>query len=310
VTERAWLQAHADSLTAAIAGTTSTKLKKAWQTDLDATRTRLAELATTPGPTVGRWFSDASRWNQLLGAATLKPSAVATAAIAMGVNCEEGYSHPVYQATSSDPLCAVTERRQWLPRAVQYRIPLNAVPASGSDHDLHVIQPDGVTVYEAWNMVLGADGSWIGAIEKVDLAGDGFANGVRAANCSALGGLIRRSDLDAGVIPHALAIALPGSLLKRGFVPPARAEDGDSATSYTGSIPMGSRLALPASTTTQGLTPGGVLLADTLKNRGGFVVDRSSGLTLYAEPGCAGHPLLAGMRQDLPKLRSMLQLVA
>ncbi len=148
---------------------------------------------------------------------------------------------------------------------------------------------DGIHFWEAWNTEVQADGSFhVGYLCRVDLNGTGWGDpvtmagvGVRAAGASLLGGLIPAAEL-AGVplIEHALPIELDVGQLKAGtvqtdqFVPPAVSCDGDSLTTYTGTIPMGARFALPPDLgLPPDLTPEGLALAKAYQKYGGYIVD-------------------------------------
>ena len=84
-------------------------------------------------------------------------------------------------------------------------------------------------------------------------------------------------------ISHALAISLPNSMLKSGWVAPCIAEDGGGPWNYTGQIRMGSRLVatgpMPA-----GLSPVGQVVFRAAAQYGFLVVDQSDTPALYADP--------------------------
>jgi hypothetical protein len=99
--------------------------------------------------------------------------------------------------------------------------------------------------------------------------------GVRAIGCSALGGLLLGSDLASGLINHALAIALPYSLLSGSIVAPAIAGDAGGGP---GVLREGARLAIPAGTpkpTT--LSAVGSVVWDALVRYGALIVDQNTG---------------------------------
>ena len=123
-------------------------------------------------------------------------------------------------------------------------------------HEGHVslIRGDGVTAdewYQYYNIGNPNRNSSI-----TNLRGDGLHTNAgpgtgpvhqqRASQVSQLGGLIRSADLALGVIPHALAVALPNSTLRSGWVWPAFGQDGDGASIYSGFVPMGALVAIPS----------------------------------------------------------------
>lgn len=235
-------------------------------------------------------FGPASIWKQPTGSgitpiSSNDPKATTLASQGGGtINCM-WYSHPVYKAKSTDPMSTVHTGAT----SVQYNIPVNAQPANGTDAHMHVVDPTGRWVDEVWDMKKNADGTWnAGYHVRTDLLGPGYGQGgVRAYGGSAIGGLIRADELAAGHINHALAIALgPESLgpTSNPFVFPAITQDGDYLSSYTGHIPMGSFIYIPATTSLAGLTGDALTFAVALRDFGGYVTDRSSGLTFYVEP--------------------------
>jgi hypothetical protein len=220
------------------------------------------------------------------------------------------FSQAIFQASVTDPWA--TFRRAGHPD-VSYQVPNGVRPANGSDAQLDIVDPTGHFVDESW-ATTGANPTWsTGYHVRNDLYGPGVgAGGVRAYGGSAIGGLIRSWEAQAGSISHALAIGIDGFQLKRGFVWPATAEDGDAASSYAGGTPMGTLAAIPSNVNLNslGLSPGGLVLARALQNYGAYVVDRSGCVCLYAEPGLENAPSLADMRHDFTALRGLLRVVS
>jgi len=230
------------------------------------------------------------------------------------INAEE-FSMPVVQAGPCDPFVSFVEDAPLKPvPAGSYQVPAGAPPAAGEDRHLLVIQPDGYTMVEMFAAEQVSPDTWkAGRVEIVDLRGDGIGpdNGVRAYGGSALGGLIRDWEIDPtdpsytdGVIRHPLAMALPSSMLRYdggdpgydsggygtalGYVAPATEQDYDSPWTYSGVIPMGSRVVLPRSVDIGSLQlgPEATTIAHALQDYGAFVTDRTAPDTVsfYAEP--------------------------
>ena len=218
------------------------------------------------------------------------------------------WSHPIFQASESDPLQEVDlESGQRL----RYRIPQYAVPADGEDAHLHVIEPQGRYVHEAWGMRRTGSSTWFARhVVVVDLYGDGISGGARAYGGSAIGGLIRRHEVDEGVIPHALALAVPRSDLRSGPVWPATLEDDGSVGTYKGDLPMGALVAIPPDVDLESLdlNDDALAIARALQDYGAYVVDSSAQFTLYAEPGADEQRLDDG-RKELDVLRRHLRVV-
>jgi hypothetical protein len=223
------------------------------------------------------------------------------------LNAEE-YSHPVYRASTSDPV--VTVHRPGF-ADVTFRVPLGATPAAGSDRHLHVIDPTGHWVDEDWHVGGTAPALTTGYHVRTDLYGPGVGQGgVRAYGGSAIGGLLRTWELEAGSIRHALALAIDADQLGTGPVWPATAQDGDAARSYSGNVPMGTLAAIPPSVDVDalGLTASGRAVAHALQDYGAYVVDRSGCTCLYAEP-TAPRSAVKDIRKDAAELRSLLRIV-
>ncbi len=260
-------------------------------------------------------FSASSPWNIGVGAAArFEPSnAPRTASLLRSsaspwVNAGQ-YSHPIYQATNADPFATV--RRPGYP-SVTYRIPSRARPSAGGDADLDVVEPNGRWLHESWLMT-GANPAWTtGYHVLTDLRGSGVGSGgVRAYGGSAIGGLIRKWELDSGSVRHAIALAITGAQLRAGPVWPATSQDSGAAASYAGKTPMGTYAAIPPTVNLAnlGLSREGLVLARALRDYGAYVVDRAGAFTFYADPSLEGTAGLARLRTDVGKLRAQLRVV-
>jgi hypothetical protein len=225
----------------------------------------------------------------------------------------------VYYAKESDPLVTVC----WTysvtrDDCMQIRMPVDAQPAAGLDHDMAIVSPDGRTVYEGLGWDKQADGSWqTHTFYPVDLyrAGvpvqeEGFAQmGARAYGGSKFAGLIRVGEVEAGAIQHVLAVALDSSQLARGPVWPASMQDGNSRGTYSGTIPMGTLLAIPPTVdiNSLGLTLEGLIVARALQDYGAYVTTRGvGGFALYGEPSLPDS-FAAAVRADMSKFIGVLR---
>ena len=123
-------------------------------------------------------------------------------------------------------------------------IPLGAKPAAGPDEHLTIYQPSTDTLWEFWKAVHKRDGwhaSWGGVMEHVSSspgyftpssypglkAPSGWNWGASATSLPVIAGTVRISELRAGVVPHALALAIPEACA-RVFTWPAQRTDGYS----------------------------------------------------------------------------------
>jgi hypothetical protein len=170
----------------------------------------------------------------------------------------------------------------------QVRIPVGATTTEGTDKHMGVIAPDGVTAYEFYKMTQVDSMNWTTTrVTVTNLRGDG-SKGSRASNTSIFAGLVRSHELRAGKIEHALAIGIPDSMLKMGFVWPALAQDSDGPSLYSGTIPMGSLVAIPPSVDidAMNLTPEGEALGRALQDYGAYVALRAGTVAVFCELSC------------------------
>jgi hypothetical protein len=167
-------------------------------------------------------------------------------------------------------------------------LPAGACPSQDTDAEMAVFQPNGL-VLDSYATVVTSDGVIVTSMASyVDAKGDGTgaSNGRRASMVPSFAGLIRDGEISAGHIPHALAAMAPRTILQTSAVWPAAAFDRSS--NYTGTLPMGSLLAIPATIdlTTLGLSPQGLTIAHAAQDYGVYVVDSGGGgFTFLAELG-------------------------
>jgi hypothetical protein len=217
------------------------------------------------------------------------------------------YSIPVVNSAPSDPLVAVdvpaTHGRP--ATVVNVRIPAGVTGAEppGGDGTLQVNETNGIS-HSFWRFFrLSATTATAEAYGSTPLDADGFTDpatglnaGIRAAWCSPMAGLLTGPEIAAGEIEHALAVALPASMLARGWVAPALQEDNTSS-SYFGSIPMGSRLVVPPTATMPpGLSALGQKIWRAARRYGFLVVDLADSPTLYADPRSTTDAQLTALR--------------
>lgn len=112
------------------------------------------------------------------------------------------YSHDMVTASAADPLRTMVDLND-SSRTRTYRIPLDARPSGGTDAHLHVLQPDGFTVMEAFAVTITNPGT-AGAtyacyrVATSDLRSNGLGPqaGTRAYGGGAMAGLIRKHEVD------------------------------------------------------------------------------------------------------------------
>ena len=172
-------------------------------------------------------------------------------------------SRPIYWAQPSDPLVRIHCTYMWGPRTcegangvvvdgLQIHIPAGAQPEQASDGHLTVIEQAAGAEYDfehaSWTSpteLTVASGSEIPISAD---AGTGLGGIADAGDFGLLGGVIRASELKAGVINHALAISVPCT---QGYVWPSRGPWGLGCASIGksswGALHMGSLLQLKMS---------------------------------------------------------------
>lgn len=186
---------------------------------------------------------------------------------------------------------------------VTLRVGADMRPPFGSDGTVTIIDPPTNKIWDLYQ--LRGDGTIRTATRGVShpLNGSGIGDpnaggngipgpaGIRAAWASASGGLLRGWHFDEGeVINTALAISLRTTDLKHPWVyPVAVSEDSGGASTYVGTIPMGTRLAVrPDQAIEDKMTSDiGRRVLQAAKEYGFFVVDRHTGsavIILYSTP--------------------------
>lgn len=265
-----------------------------------ATLALLAGTAVTrPAPAhAAQLFAPSSVWNTQISDPV--PLAVNSAALVADLQRQvtsygawintRQFSTPVYTVPANQPTIRVT-LDTGMPSLQQdfaaVPLPANAVPAQGSDAHLTVWQPSTDTLWEFWLMRKATDGwhaRWGGKMTGVS-GNPGYLVapfGATATSLPLLGGLMRISELQAGSIDHALALAIPESL-KGQFVWPAQRTDG--ASTQPNAIPEGTRLRIDPNldVTKLGLSSLGLSMAKAAQRYGIIVRDHSGAVSFYGE---------------------------
>lgn len=240
------------------------------------------------------------------------------------------WSIAIAQAATSDPLVTVKSTIDGSVLASGIRIPASFQPPGcvapcSPDGNSVIVQPDGYTAYEFYKLSKASDTEWLAKVRyQQDMRGSGITQGVRAAGISTANGLIRKTEITNGIVPHALAISIPEAGLKLAptatdgqvsgngkAVWPARLQDNQivGVLEYSGPIPMGTLFAIPPSVNveTLGLSGAGLYVARAAQRYGVYITDRSSSIALYAE-STTSHTDATSIKnawqlQILPRLR-------
>jgi hypothetical protein len=223
----------------------------------------------------GAWvpYSSDSPWNQQLPPPALTPRAPDSADViqymttrwpsqfapeeisnAPSQDAPSLWDHPLYWATRSDPRYTIDDT--WYPcrsptstacpRTV--RIPNGAYHALASDGHLAVVQPDGRTEVDFWqvqnrNPISGGGTLIVHGYGALQIDGSGCCSGATAAHQGLEAGQIRAQELQAGAIHHALSVSVPCT--SRAYIYPALGLAGPCPAAAAGAAPAnGQRLQL------------------------------------------------------------------
>lgn len=216
-----------------------------------------------------------------------------------------GYKMPAVFHKRTDPY--------W---SLKARVPANALPTPNADGHMTIFQPNG-WVLETYATIKLSNGDLVSIFASyTDGRGDGTgaANGRRAAMIPNYAGLIRNGEISSGQISHAMALILGPEALAKAVVWPAAAMDR-SPSNYTGSLPMGTMLAIKPTVDVNSLglsTTAGKIIAKAAQTYGFVVVDRggSKAFHVATEQQAADVPgSSSGLKSDLAKIRDRLSIV-
>ncbi len=215
------------------------------------------------------------------------------------------YSMPIYRINGSVPLIAITNPSG---RVENWPIPTTAIPASGEDHHMGVVDSSVGIIYEMWNAKWEGGKISAGGMKSFPISGNGISNPINqrvtAAGFAVSAGMIVQGDSQSGIY-HALSMALPSSLIQgNGFVVPAVAGEKNGS----GDIPLGALFALPKTLDVNSLKahPWTKAIVTALRDYGVYVNDRNGGNsynglavgTFRVEPGVIPESLFATIQSE------------
>lgn len=177
-------------------------------------------------------------------------------------------------------------------------IPVNALPATGTDGHLCIIDKDTDKEYDFWQMKKQADGSYLASNAGIlpnmstsdgtlELRTNGW-NSATATHLPLAGGTILLKELQAGVIPHAIATAINRPAKHPIVVWPAKTTDGW----YTGpnAIPEGKRFRFPANIAINpSWQPITKMLVSAIRDYGLVIKDKTGAGVGFGLEGLAQH---------------------
>jgi hypothetical protein len=240
-------------------------------------------------------------WNTALSASASNVDTASTAALQaymqdavdhIAGQAGNDYSHPVYLASTNDPLvhigCSAMTYGCYAANAAtsslpDIHVPAQARPAYGTDGHFAIIQPDG-TEFDFWETAEPASNWATGATITAGIAvqtsilGSGAVSPSATSGAALAAGQVRFDELARGLIPHAIFLVVPCTA--NALVYPGSTTAADCAS---GGIPIGALVqltltdaqinALPATTISPFLLP----ILRALHDYGGYVEDTSGG---------------------------------
>jgi hypothetical protein len=207
-------------------------------------------------------------------------------------------------------------------QAAWFSLPEGALPPIGADGHMAVRQPTN-GVLETYATIVLSDGTIVAlsySLTDPTGLGDGWQRGQTASMLPSYAGAILDEEITPG-IQHAMAITVPPELLTPVIAYPAYAFDRDAVTNsypYSGTLPMGARLALPRTLNLDGLglaTKAGRAIAAAAQKYGFIIVDRGGeGITIRVRPTrnpsqATLHAYDWGLSNDLTKILGNVRLV-
>ncbi|EHB55962.1 hypothetical protein MycrhDRAFT_3156 [Mycolicibacterium rhodesiae JS60] len=225
-------------------------------------------------------FASSSPWRQLIPSDVEldRNSDAMIAAVqrerALNANLVE-YAIPIYEVGPATPSYSVkcTEYTNSICPFAGWPVlvPDGAIPSTGTDGAMVTVDAASGTIFEFWRAVRKGE-EWSASFGAVNsLRGSGWGGMSTGSGASRLGGVIRVSEIKAGVIMHAVALATDNAC--KTFRPPALKSDGDSVRDDC--LPEGALLQLDPSLDLSklNLTPGERAVAVALQRYGGYVMD-------------------------------------
>jgi hypothetical protein len=288
-----------------------------------------------------RPFSSDSPWNSLIGPnpALESDSAARITDLRMSSSFGEHldvniarYSIPLFYADASTPKQLVqcdigglgfSGGSDGMNRSAMIPWPTGAQPDPESDHHILIVDRSTKTEWGMWN-VQQKSGKWTcGLGASMDLTGTGVrpvahdnptwytSHGARACGFPLIAGLIRREEIQAGVIEHALVFAYPHSQAGLYTSPASTAQAKiDAEAIKSRGIPCGGRIQFDPAKDLDALklSRSGRAIVLALQKYGAFMGDHSGAISLYADGSPDAQTYFKGGVLDMYELRDKIDL--
>jgi hypothetical protein len=208
------------------------------------------------------------------------------------------YSAPIYTVPADQPTVNVTFNNcqskpgvdpNFLAQLQSVPVPAGGVPSIGSDSEIVIWQPSIDTEWEFWKMAKDPNtgvwsACWGGRLDHVSQNPGIFPSpyGTSASGLPMLGYLIRVSELQTGVIDHAINLEVP---LARASVYswPANRTDGQGTDPTDPAEGERFRLDPSLDLSTLNLSPGALMIARAMQQYGLIVTDAAGAVVIQAE---------------------------
>ena len=242
------------------------------------------------------------------------------------------YSIPMYFADATTPKQLVqcdigglgfTGGNNGMNRSAMIPWPDGAKPDPDSDHHILIVDRSTQTEWGLWN-VQQKSGKWTcGLGASMDLTGSGVrplakdnptwytSHGARACGFPLIAGLIRRDEIEAGVIEHALVFAYHHAQagLYESPASTAQAKIGTDVIKARG-IPCGGRIQYDPSINLDSLklSKSGRAIMLALQKYGAYMGDHSGAISLYADGSPESQAYFKSGVLDMYELRDKIDL--
>ncbi len=246
------------------------------------------------------------------------------------INTSGNYNEPVYTGTASDPLVTVFadgSSSGTPPATYQVHIPAGAEPSQPTPGD-NLITIDDTTTHTWYSFGEFRFTSATTAVGGQGSAKSDYGSGLAFDNSNWDEGVgtLRESDLLAGTINHMLRINLPDDMLKSvssnsnqlaANAWPQTAEDGFGPTAYTGTVPYGITMGIPANAVEPAAVKanaGANMLWQEMRDHGAMIRDSGgsgNNVAFQTDQNVSqSDPLIQGMEQYGPQIMAQVQILA
>lgn len=242
----------------------------------------VAPVATPAPVSSGRYFSATSAWNTPVPADPVLDPAGGPMVAHLSSGAHPGVANlyefgvPIWQAGATTPRYAVDCQHSWGTCQLEQQpvpVPVGAVPSSGSDAAMVVVDPVTRQAYEFWEARRTSTGWQAGWGGVVDVDGSGTPGAAVGSGISRLAGVVRVSEVEQGRIDHALVFSTNNACRSVRRYPASKT---DGASARTDCIPEGARVQLDPRIDVDalpGLSAGERMVARALQTYGAYAID-------------------------------------